>query len=393
MTRLQTNLEEAVQELRSEAGYLYAGKPHFTTLFGRDALISAWQMLGRDASIARATLSELARTQGSEYRPLAEEQPGKILHMLEATPSPRETIPDWPLPYYGSVDATPLFIFLAGQYLERTGDRRFIKSIWPNLVRACQWMIADGDSDGDLFLEYERHNPDALFHQSWRDSEEDHLGFGTTPIAIVEAQGYQYTAMAAVIEMADVLRREGDLPDGPDGLDGRMTELRVKFHAAFWWAEEDYYVIGLDGEKRQRRSVTSNPGHLLFTGILPNQQEHVVVSRLMKPDLLTDFGIRTLSANDPDFEDHSYHMGSIWPHDNWIIWKGMRWAGFDDEAAEVRRRVLNAISQLGYAPELYGVSLEGELIEMSQPGPDGGELANRLQAWSSAAGLDLLLTG
>jgi glycogen debranching enzyme len=390
MSLTQVDLERDINELRSDVGYLYAGKPHYTTLFGRDALISAWQMLTHDPSISRATLSELARYQGSEYNPLAEEQPGKILHMLEATPSPREAIPDWPLPYYGTVDATPLFIFLAGQYLETTGDRGFIRSIWPNLVRACRWMISDGDVDGDLFLEYERHNPNALFHQSWRDSEEDHLGFGTPPIAIVEAQGYQYAALSAMRQLARSLQGESELPGD---LDTRMSQLRERFDQSFWWPDEAYYVLGLDGQKGQHRSVTSNPGHLLFTGIVPAAREPHLVARLMKPDLLTEFGVRTQSMSDRLFDDHSYHMGSIWPHDNWIIWKGLRSAGFTAEAAEIRERVLDAISALGYAPELYGVTSGGDLIELNQPGPDGEELANRLQAWSSAAALDMLLTG
>jgi len=390
MTTLQARLERDIDELRSDAGYLYAGKPHYTTLFGRDALISAWQMLDHDPSIALATLSELARFQGTRHRPLAEEQPGKILHMLEATPSPRETLPDWPLPYYGTVDSTPLFVFLAGQYLEKTGDRDLIQTLWPNLIKACVWMVSDGDIDGDMFLEYERHNPDALFHQSWRDSEEDHLGFGEAPIAIVEAQGYLFAALSAVVDMAGVIGREADLPDG---VSVRLTRLRERFDVHFWWEEEAYYVLGLNGRKDPRCSVTSNPGHLLFTGILPRTKARDVVTRLMKPDLLTEFGVRTHSTTDPSFDDHSYHLGSIWPHDNWIIWKGMRCAGFIDEAADLRGRVLKAISTLGYAPELYGVTRGGDLIELNQPGPDGEELANRLQAWSSGAALDMMLAG
>jgi len=387
MASLQANLERDISELRSEEGYLYAGKPHYTTLFGRDSLISAWQMLRHDPGIARATLSGLGASQGTAHRPMAEEQPGKILHMLDATPSPRATIPDWPLPYYGSVDATPLFVFLAGEYLSETGDEEFVESIWPSVVKAYRWMITDGDIDGGFYLEYERHNPDALFHQSWRDSEEDHLGLANPPIAIVEAQGYKYAALAAALEIADRIQKEADLPPGASD---RISEFQVKFNESFWWEEECYYVLGLDRDNQPRRAVTSNPGHLLFTGILPGERGHDVVTRLMMPDMLTPFGVRTHAATEPDFDDHSYHMGSVWPHDNWIIWMGMRESGFEEEAEEVRHRLLHAVATLGYAPELFGVTRDGDLIELKQPGPDGNELANRLQAWSSAAVLDLL---
>lgn len=388
MASLRHRLERDIDQLRSDAGYLYAGKPHFTTLFGRDSLVSAWQMLGHDPTIARGTLAQLAAFQGTAHRPMAEEEPGKILHMLEATPSPREGIPDWPLPYYGSVDATPLFMFVAGQYLSTSGDETFVESLWPSVVNAYHWMVEDGDADGDLFIEYARHNPDALFHQSWRDSEEDHLGISKTPIAIVEAQGYQYAAMAAVLEIAERLHKESQLPvDLPD----RMAQLRERFDSRFLWPEQRYYVLGLDGDKRPRQAVTSNPGHLLFSGILPEERAADVVARLMRTDLLTPFGIRTHAGTEPDFDYRSYHLGSVWPHDNWIIWKGMRQMGFQAEASELRRRLLDALSILGYAPELYGVTAGGDLIALSQPGPDGAELANRLQAWSSAAMLDLLL--
>ena len=388
MASLRAKLESDLEELRSPKGYLYAGKPHYTTLFGRDALISAWQMLGHDATIARSTLLELAVHQGGAHRPLAEEEPGKILHMLEATPSPREELPDWPLPYYGSVDATPLFIFVAGEYLRVTGDEDLISSLWPSLLAACRWMVTDGDPDGDLFLEYRQHNPAALFHQSWRDSEEDHLGLAKPPIAIVEAQGYQYAALIASLEIAERLGTASELPS--DAID-RLRRLPDRFDQAFWWEEESYYALGLDGDKRPRLAVTSNPGHLLFTGMLSDGRTSDVVGRLMCSDMLTPFGIRTQSSAATDFDERSYHMGSIWPHDNWIIWQGMRRSGFVDEAAELRECLLRALEILGRAPELYGVTAEGELIELNQPGPDGAELANPLQAWSSAGLLDLVL--
>jgi len=386
--KLQEKLEKDIEELRSAEGYLYAGKPHYTTLFGRDSLISAWQMLTIDPDIARSTLTALATWQGKEVNPMAEEEPGKILHQLEATPSPRKKsgLPTWPFPYYGSVDITPLFIFLINEYLVASGDIGFVESLWSALRRACRWMEKFGDKDKDLFLEYERHNPDALLHQGWRDSEEDTLKI-TPPVAIVEAQGYEYAALNAAAAVGKALNRSDELPFD---VTARAEQLKAKFNEAFWWEEEQFYALALNGKKVQRHVVSSNPGHLLFTGIVPRARAKRIVERLFKPDIMTPFGVRTDSMSDPDFDPKAYHLGSVWPHDNWIFWKGLSALGFQAEADELKRRLLAAVDELGYVPELFGVDADGKIFELNRKTQQGSEFANRLEAWSSAALLNLI---
>ena len=381
---LQNKLERDIDELRSKEGYLNAGKPHYTTLFGRDSIISAWQMLRLDPDIARATLLVLAKLQGQEVRPMAEEEPGKILHQLEATPSPRKGLPDWPMPYYGSVDSTPLFIFLAGEYLKATGEKGFVESLWHALKDAERWMREYGDSDKDLFLEYDRHNPDAELHQGWRDCENDCLNM-TPPVAIVEAQGYQYAALNALAAIAKTLGLVF-----PTDVTARALALKQKFNEAFFWEEEQFYALGLDKDKQQRRAVSSNPGHLLFTGILLDERAKVVVDRLMQPDMLTPYGIRTHSMNEPDFKVEAYQLGAVWPHDNWIFYQGLKKTGFTKEAQAIKERLIAVLEKLGYIPELYGVDGSGKLVELHTKSKDGLEMSNRLQAWSSAALLDLV---
>ncbi len=380
---IKRRLLHDIERLKSPAGYLNAGYPRYNTLFGRDSLISAWQTLEVEPSIARATLQALARYQGKAVNPRAEEEPGKILHEHRFSPREQAELPNWDFPYYGSVDSTPLFVVLAADYFRRTGDKKILLQIWRNIVAAVNWIAVYGDMDGDGYVEYERKNPHGLLHQGWRDGVEDHLKI-KPPVAIVEAQGYVYAAYQSLIFLAKEL--------GKNNVSGRASTrsevLRKKCNEDFWMERENYFALALDGEKRQRKAITSNPGHLLFTGIVVQDRIEPLISRLFQPDLWTSYGIRTHSSEDPDFDPHSYQLGSVWPHDNWIIYTGLRGLGFHRHADQIKKGLLRAYGELGHLPELYAV-VDGRIIDLSAS-PIGGTSANPLQAWASAGLLEMI---
>jgi len=379
--KMKRRLLENIGKLRSSMGYLDAGYPRYNTLFGRDSLISAWQMLKVDPSIARATLQALARYQGKTVNPMAEEEPGKILHEFRFDPKSRAELPHWDFPYYGSVDSTPLFIIIASEYFRRTKDEMFLLQIWDNILAAFGWVRDYGDKDEDCYVEYERRNPYGLFHQGWKDGFKDHLKI-KPPVAIVEAQGYIYAAYQNLI----FLDRELGKNDVTKEALVRSEVLKKKFNEDFWMKKENYFALALDGEKRRKDVVTSNPGHLLFTGIVVQDKIKPLVSRLFQSDLWTPYGIRSHSAKDSDFDSCSYHRGSVWPHDNWIIYKGLRNLGFNLHADQIKKALLRAFRELGKIPELYAV-VKDRIVDLSQM---EGALANPLQAWSSAGLLEMV---
>jgi glycogen debranching enzyme len=378
---MKRSLLENVERLRSSMGYLKAGYPRYNTLFGRDSLISAWQMLKVDPSIARATLQTLARYQGETVNPRAEEEPGKILHEFRFDPKSQAELCHWDFPYYGSVDSTPFFIIIAGEYFRWTKDEMFLLQIWDNILAAFGWVGDYGDKDEDGYVEYERRNPYGLFHQGWKDGFKDHLKI-KPPVAIVEAQGYIYAAYQNLIFLD---RELGKKYVSKEAL-ARSEALKKKFNEDFWMEEENYFALALDGEKRRRGVVTSNPGHLLFTGIVAQDRIKPLVSRLFQSDLWTPYGLRSHSAKDSDFDPYSYHKGSVWPHDNWIIYKGLRRLGFDHHADRIKRALLRAFGELGKIPEVYGV-VKDRIVDLSQM---EGVAANPLQAWSSAGLLEMI---
>jgi glycogen debranching enzyme len=372
-----------MERLKSPRGYLNAGYPRYNTLFGRDSLISAWQMLEIDPSIARATLQILAKYQGKAVNPRAEEELGKILHEYRFSLEEQAELPHWDFPYYGSVDSTPLFIILAGRYFRRTGDKTFLLEIWDNIVAAFNWIRDYGDKDGDGYVEYERRNPHGLFHQGWRDGAEDHLKI-QPPVAIVEAQGYVHAAYQGLVFLAEEL--------GKNDISGEASEgsevLRRRFNEDFWMERENYFALALDGGKRQREAITSNPGHLLFTGIVAQDKIKPLISRLFQPDLWTPYGIRNHSSENPDFDPYSYQLGSVWPYDNWIIYTGLRDLGFDRHADQIKKGLLRAYRELGHIPELY-VVVDDKIVDLSAS-PMRGTSANPLQACASAGLLEMI---
>jgi len=370
--KIRRKVLSEIKQLKDKRGFLKAGLPRFNRLFGRDALISAWQLLDKNPGICQATLEILSQYQGKVFKDEREEEPGKILHEtnLEKSHHPEDR---FPFPYYGSVDSTPLFLILFSFYYKKTKNNKFFNNHWENILRAINWIEECGDKDKDLFLEYQQKNEKGLFHQGWKDGFEDHLKI-KPPVAIVEAQGYQYLALKEAALLSEI-KKDWDLSDK---LNERAWELKKKFNQDFWMNDKNYFTLALNGKKEQRKAITSNPGHLLFTGILKEEKIDFVVNQLFENDLWTPFGIRTHSTLEPDFNPISYHFGSIWPNDNWIISQGLRKLGRKKEYQKIKNAILLAYDQIGYLPEFYGV-VDGKITLKMEKAPCYP------QAWSSGA--------
>ncbi|MCD6232769.1 hypothetical protein J7J81_00065 [bacterium] len=367
-SRIKKILLREINLLKDKRGFLKAGLPRYNRLFGRDSLISAWELLDFDSNIARNTLKILSKYQGKKTKQGSEEEPGKILHEVKKF---------FPWNYYGSVDSTPLFLILFYFYFKATADEKFLKKHWVNVLSALNWIYNYGDRDGDLFLEYKRKTRIELFHQGWKDGFENHLKIAP-PVAIVEAQGYQYLALVGIAQLAGEVFNDKKLKNS---LNHRAESLKEKFNKKFWMKSKKYFALALDGQKKQRKAIASNPGHLLFTGICKKEKEKLVVRRLFQEDLWTPYGIRTHSALEPDFNPRSYHLGSIWPHDNWIIAQGLRRLGYKKEYHKVKTALFRAVEKFGFVPELYAVE-KGKLVQY--PG------SCHPQAWASGALLSFL---
>jgi glycogen debranching enzyme len=366
-----------IESLKDERGLIQAGYPYYDRFFGRDSLIVSWQLLDINPDICKETLEALSRLRGKKINKEREEEPGKILH---ETDFKRKRHPQgwFPFPYYGSVDSTPLYLILFYFYFKKTKDKKFLKKYWKNILSAINWLGKYGDLDKDLFLEYQSKNPRGLFHQGWKDLPEKDLKI-KAPVAIVEAQGYQYSALKGTAFLAKILKEK----DLAKKLSKRANDLKKSFNRAFWLEKEKYFALALDGKKEQYKAITSNPGHLLFTGILEKDKISPLVKRLFKSDLWTPFGIRTHSSKEPDFDPESYQKGSVWPHDNWIIAQGLRKLGYKKEYQKIKKALFAAFQKLGYLPELYGV-IDNKIIKIPQ--------ACYPQAWSSGALLNFLAT-
>lgn len=391
-SEIKKQLLKEIKTLKDRKGFLRAGIPGFNRLFGRDSLISAWQLLDWNPGIAKATLEILSQLQGEVINNEREEEPGKILHEtnLEKNRHPEGF---FPFPYYGSVDSTLLYLIVFSFYFKKTQDQRFLESRWEKILMALNWMTEYGDKDKDYFLEYQRKNPTGLFHQGWKDAFEDHLKI-EPPAALVEVQGYQYLALENIADLADI-RKDFELAKK---LRERAKVLKDEFNKKFWMESldlslslsslkpsyEKYFALALDGKKKQRRVITSNPGHLLFTGIVQDTKINSVVKKLFQEGLWTDYGIRTYSTKEADFDPKSYHLGSIWPHDNWIISQGLKKLGFKNEYQKIKNAILKTYKDLSFLPEYYTV-INGK-VTVDLPAKPAYP-----QAWSSGALLNFLL--
>lgn len=362
LREIKNQLLKEIRTLKDRKGFLRAGLPNYDWLFGRDSLIAAWQLLDWNPGICKATLEILSQLQGKVINDEKEEEPGKIIHEtdLEKNWHPEGY---FPFPYYGSVDSTPLFLIIFSFYFKKTKDRKFLKSHWENILMALNWLEEYGDKDKDYFLEYQRRNPKGQFHQGWKDCVEDHLKI-ESPVAIVEVQGYQYLALKKISELAE-MRKDWDLVKK---LKEKAEILKEEFNRKFWMPDKNYFALGLDGKKRQREVITSNPGHLLFTGILNEDKVKPVIHQLFDSDLWTPYGIRNHSIKEPDFDPKSFHLGSIWPHDNWIIAQGLREQGFKEKYEKIKKAIFLAYKEIGFLPECYGV-VNGKIVLEMQVKP------------------------
>ncbi len=331
---------------------LSAGIPWFSTLFGRDALIAAWQTLILQPQIAKETLMVLAEYQGKTYDDWREEEPGKILHEIRLGEMARcGEIPH--TPYYGTVDATPLWIMLYAQYYAWTGDRDTLEKLWANALAAMDWIDHHLKKTG--YLSYLRLSPGGLPNQGWKDSNNCIVNaqgqLATPPITLCEVQGYVYAAKVCLSDMAKVMQRT----DLAQRWSEEARELKNRFNRDFWLPELDYCALALDGEGHPVDSITSNPGHCLSLGILHTEKANSVAERLRAPDMFSGWGIRTLSSASPAYNPMGYHIGSVWPHDNGIIALGLRSLGYIEPALEVAQGIIDMTLEQPYQrpPELF----------------------------------------
>jgi len=358
------NLLGELDKLRSPYGYLYAGFPKFRALFGRDSIISSMQLIDLSPDIAVNTASSLKDLQGHNVNYSIGEYPGKILHEYyddEKIFLDRKKSVSWlnSRINYFSVDSTPLYILL----IKRMRQRNLIDAdqFKDSVLMAMQFLISYSSTDG--LITYNKAQSGAgLMSQSWRDGIGDILDRLKSPIATVGVQGYFYEAADFVLNFFPESVIEESLPDLKD----LYLNIREILESKLWSEETEFFGLATDGDGVIEQAITSDPGHLIGSGILTRSKEREIIDRLLEDDMLTDYGIRTLSSRDPRFDPKAYQRGSIWPQDNWIIANGMKRRGYLNEYQDLRERLIDAYEYYGKMPEYFGVNRDGKIMEFGQ---------------------------
>jgi glycogen debranching enzyme len=377
----QTDIYMLLTEELDDCLYPYAGIPWFSAPFGRDGIITAYQLLPWYPSIARGVLEYAFKTLGSKVDPFTDEQPGKVFHeMRRGEMSKTREVPF--IPYYGSVDSTPLVLILLHEYMRWTLDKRQLLEWWPAALRALDWMERWGDSDGDGFLEYAKQSPNGLVNQGWKDSHDSVMHangvLACVPIRLCEVQGYAFRARMGMSSMAKFLGQE----DLAIRLRREALELKSRFTERFWNSEGQFVYLAIDGELKPCAVRSSNMGHCLWSQVVTTEQAQAVAQILMSDRMFSGHGIRTLSSEEVSYNPLSYHNGSIWPHDNSMIMEGLRNYGY---VAELEKLSLGLIGVLESSedfrlPELFcGFRKRG-----SEP-PIPYEVACKPQAWAAGS--------
>ncbi len=365
-----------------------AGLPWFMALFGRDSLITAYQALPFQPHLARTTLEALTAWQATERDDFRDAEPGKILHELRL--GELTMLGERPhSPYYGTHDATPLFLILLDEYERWAGDHEFVRSLQPAAMKALEWIERYGDRDGDGYLEYQTRSKEGLANQCWKDSWNSILfkdgAVAKGPIATCEIQGYAYDAR---VRMARLAREVWDDPQLATRLEGDAARLRERFNRDYWVDARGHYALALDGEKRQVDAMSSNVGHLLWSGIVPEDRAAMMVTRLMSPEMFTGWGIRTMAVSAAGYNPIEYHDGTVWPHDTAFVAEGMRRYGHREQASHLALMLIQAAGAFEYRlPEVFaGFAREETGAPVEYP------TASRPQAWAAGAPLLALRT-
>lgn len=364
-----------------------AGAPWFMTVFGRDSLITAWMTLIADHTLAQGVLETLARLQGEDVNDTTEEEPGKIFHEIRSARASGPALHRGDI-YYGSVDATPLFVMLLGELRRWDPRNELVDALLPHADRALEWIECFGDRDGDGYVEYERRSERGLANQGWKDSwDAIRHADGTlarTPIALCEVQGYVY---AAYVARAHFAREAGDT-DTYQRYAARARDLWRRFNEDFWLDEHGTYALGLDADKRPIAALASNVGHCLWTGIVDPEKAPLVADRLLGDELFSGWGVRTLASSMAAFNPVSYHNGSVWPHDNAVVAAGLSRYGFHEHAHRIIAAQLDvATMKHGRLPELFaGFDRRDVAVPAAYP------TSCSPQAWAAASPLLWLRT-